>query len=85
MSRDELQKNVRRYELELPENWKAPAGLVATQTRTSPDGRDAQWTIIGDERDVAERLTSSGANVREAQPLAFEEAALALLSGERAQ
>ena len=83
MSRDELQKNVRRYQLELPENWKAPAGFIATQARTSADGRDAQCTIIGDERDVAERLTHSGARVREAQPLSFEDAALALLTGEQ--
>jgi len=85
MSRDELQKTVRRYQLELTENWKAPAGLVATQTRTSSDGRDAQWTIVGDERDITERLTHGGARVREAQPLTFEEAALALLSGEAAR
>ena len=83
MSRDELQKNVRRYQLELPENWNAPAGFLATPTRRSADGRDAQWTIIGDERDVADRLISSGANVREAQPLTFEDAALALLTGEQ--
>jgi ABC-2 type transport system ATP-binding protein len=85
MSRDELRQKVRRYQLELPENWKAPTGFLATQTRTSADGRDAQWTIIGDERDVAERLTSSGANVREAQALTFEDAALALLTGEQAR
>jgi ABC-2 type transport system ATP-binding protein len=85
MSRDELQKNVRRYRLELGENWKPPAGLAATHTRTSADGRDAQWTIIGDEREIADRLTSSGARIRDAQPLTFEEAALALLSGERAR
>ena len=83
MSRDELQRNVRRYQLELPENWKAPTGFIATQTRTSADGRDAQWTIIGDERDVAERLALSGARVREAQALTFEDAALALLTGEQ--
>ncbi|MDP9177337.1 MAG: ABC transporter ATP-binding protein [Gemmatimonadota bacterium] len=81
MSRDELQKNVRRYQLELTENWKTPSGLVATQTRTSADGRDAQWTIVGDEREITERLTLGGARVRDAQPLTFEEAALALLSG----
>jgi ABC-2 type transport system ATP-binding protein len=82
MSRDELQRKVRRYQLELTENWKAPTGLVATQTRRSSNGRDAEWTIIGDEREITERLTLGGARVREAQPLTFEEAALALLSGE---
>ena len=85
MSRDDLRQKVRRYELELPENWKAPTGLLATKTRTSANGRDAEWTIVGDERDVAQRLTSSGANVREAQALTFEDAALALLTGEDAR
>ena len=82
MSRDDLRQQVRRYQLELTENWKAPAGLAATQTRTSADGRDAQWTIVGDEREITERLTLGGARVRDAQPITFEEAALALLSGE---
>lgn len=82
MSRGELQRKVRRYQLELTEDWKAPAGLVATQARRSSNGRDAEWTIVGDERDVTERLTLGGARVRGAQPLTFEEAALALLSGE---
>ena len=82
MNRDELRQKVRRYQLELPQNWKAPAQIVATQARASADGRDAQWTIIGDEREITERLTLGGARVREAQPLTFEDAALALLSGE---
>ena len=85
MSIDELRKNVRRYQLELPEDWKPLAGLAAMQTRTSADGRDAQWTIIGDEREITERLTLAGARVREAQPLTFEDATLALLSGETAR
>ena len=84
MTRDELQRNVRRYQLELPDGWRAPSGLVATHARTSANGRDAQWTVIGDEREITERLTLGGARVREAHPLTFEEAALALLSGEAA-
>ena len=82
MSRDDLERKVRRYHLETPENFEAPSGVVPTQTRISADGRDAQWTIIGDERDITERLVLGGARVREAKSLTFEEAALALLSGE---
>ena len=85
MSRDDLQRNVKRYQLELPENWKSPAGFIATQTRTSASGHDAHWTIVGEEREVVERLTQSGARVREVQPLSFEDAAIALLSGEQAR
>jgi hypothetical protein len=42
-------------------------------------------TIIGDEPEITERLTLSGARVLEARPLTFEESALALLSGAAAQ
>jgi ABC-2 type transport system ATP-binding protein len=82
MSRDELDKSVRRYQLELKRGWQPPAGLVASHARTSADGREAQLTIVGDERDITERLTNGGAQVRDVHPLTFEEAALALLSGE---
>lgn len=85
MSLDELRQKVRRYRLELSESFKAPTGLVPMQTRASKDGRDAQWTIVGDEKEIIDRLTLGGARVREAQPLTFEEAALALLSGETAR
>ena len=82
MSRDDLDRNVRRYQLDLPDNWKAPTGLNATPLRKSTHGSDAQWTIVGDEREVVERLTQAGAGVREAVPLSFDDAALALLTTE---
>jgi ABC-2 type transport system ATP-binding protein len=82
MSRDEIHRTVRRYHLDLTDNWRAPAGLLATQTRTSADGRDAQWTVVGDEREITGRLTLGGARVRDTESLTFEEAALALLSGD---
>jgi ABC-2 type transport system ATP-binding protein len=80
MSRDELDAKVRRYQLEIPENWKMPSGLFAQPPRTF--GREVQWTIVGDESGIAQTLTSSGARVQETQPLTFEDATLALLSGE---
>ena len=83
MNREDLGRKVRRYQLELSDSWKAPPGFVgAIQTRTSASGRDAQWTIIGDEREIVERMTQGGARVSEVQPLTFEDAALALLSME---
>lgn len=85
MSRDDLRLKLRRYRLELNDGFKAPAGLVPVHTRASANGRDAQWTIIGDEREITRQLTEGGARVREAQTLTFEEAALALLSGETAR
>jgi ABC-2 type transport system ATP-binding protein len=81
MNRDELQRKVRKYHLELTDGWHPPADLVANQPRTSRDGRNVEWTIVGNEREITERLTLGGASVREVQHLTFEEAALALLSG----
>jgi hypothetical protein len=43
-------------------------------------GREIQWSVWGDEREVSRRLTESGATVRDAAPLTLEDAAVALLS-----
>jgi ABC-2 type transport system ATP-binding protein len=82
MSRDDLDRDIRRYLLEVPDNWKAPSGFNATPLRRSTHGSDAQWTIIGNEREVVERLTHTGARVIETQPLSFDDAALVLLTAE---
>src|SRR5687768_11754099 len=63
MTRDELQQTVRRYRLELPDGWEAPRDLVVATPRTGRTAREVQWTVVGDERQVRERLTTSGARV----------------------
>jgi ABC-2 type transport system ATP-binding protein len=50
--------------------------------RRSSAGREVQCTLVGDEREVAERLALAGAEVREVTPLGLEDAALAFLPGE---
>ncbi len=82
MPRDELQRTVRRYRVEVPEGWEAPPGLAPAAARRSSGGREAQWTLVGEEREVTERLALSGATVREVTSLALEDATLALLSRE---
>lgn len=82
MSRDEVRRTVRRYRVEVPEAWEAPAGLQIANVRRSPGGRELQWTAIGEEREVTERVAAAGATVREITPLTLEEAALAILTGE---
>ena len=82
MGRDELQRTVRRYRVEVPEGWEPPPGLRFAGPRRSRAGREAQWTLVGEEREVAERLTLAGARVREVTPLGLEDAALALLDDE---
>ena len=82
MSRDELRRTVRRYRVEVPEGWQPPAELRIASLRRSRGGREVQWTLAGEERDVTARLTAAGAVVREVTALALEEAALAFLGEE---
>jgi ABC-2 type transport system ATP-binding protein len=82
MSRDELRRTVLRYRVEVPEGWQAPSELRMASARRSRGGREVQWTLVGEERDVTARLTAAGATVRDVTPLALEEAALAFLGEE---
>ena len=81
-TRDELRRTVRRYRAEVPEGWEAPPELRIASLRRSRGGREVQWTLVGEERDVHARLTAAGATVREVTPLPLEEAALAFLAEE---
>jgi ABC-2 type transport system ATP-binding protein len=81
-SRDELRRTVRRYRVEVPEGWQPPAELRTQGLRRSSSGRELQWTMTGEERDVISRLSAAGATVRDVTPLALEDAALAILGGE---
>jgi ABC-2 type transport system ATP-binding protein len=82
MPRDELQRTVRRYRAEVPVGWEAPPGLDAAGLRRSSAGREVRMTLIGEERQVAERLAAAGAQVREVTTLGLEDAALAFLPEE---
>ena len=84
LSRDALRRTVRRYRVEVPEGWTAPPGLEVRSARRSAAGREAQWTLVGEEREVVERLALAGARVREVTPLGLEDAALAFLPDEGA-
>lgn len=80
LSRDELQRTVRRYRVEIPEAWTPPPDLRTAGLRRSSGGREIQWTLVGEERDLIERLTHAGGRVHEAKPLTLEDAALAFLT-----
>ncbi|MES2521937.1 MAG: ABC transporter ATP-binding protein [Gemmatimonadota bacterium] len=82
MSRDDLQRTVRTYELEAPEGWEVPKDLHATALRRSSTGRDMRCTLVGEERDITGRLLAAGARVRGSSTLALEDAALAFLPEE---
>jgi ABC-2 type transport system ATP-binding protein len=79
MPRDELQRTVRSYQLEVSDGWEAPADLHVTAMRRSSAGRDVRCTVVGEEREVTRLLISGGAGVRQVSTLALEDAALAFL------
>ena len=81
LSRDELRRTVGRYLVEVPAGWQTPQDLQAAGARTG--GRhETQWTLVGDQRELIDRLTLAGALVRDVQPLPLEDATLALLAAE---
>lgn len=80
MTREELLRTVRRYRIELPEKWEPPPGLQIAGWRRSHTSREVQWTLVGNERELTERLTVAGAQVREVDSLPLEDAALASLT-----
>lgn len=82
LPREELQRTVRSYDLEVPDGWEVPTGLQAAGLRRASTGRDARCTIVGDAAAVERQLAASGARVRDARTLSLEDAALAFLSGD---
>jgi ABC-2 type transport system ATP-binding protein len=82
---DEVRRGLRRYRAEVPDGWAGAPGLNGDVLVRARAGREITWTVWGEERQVAERLSASGATVREAGRLSLEDAALALLrAGEAA-
>jgi ABC-2 type transport system ATP-binding protein len=81
MSRDTLQRTVGRYRVEVPVGWQATRELQVAGVRSN-GVREAQWTLVGDQRELIDRLTLAGAHVHEVQPLALADAALAFLTQE---
>jgi ABC-2 type transport system ATP-binding protein len=85
MPRDELQRTVLRYRVQVPDGWQAPDDLRAAGAVRSRTGREVQWTLVGDRRELAERIARAGAQLREISPLTLEDAALAFLPEEVAR
>ena len=61
--------------------WQATHELQVAGVRSN-GVREAQWTLVGDQRELIDRLTLAGAVVRDVQPLALADATLAFLSQE---
>ena len=82
LSRDALKRTIHRYRVEIPDGWQLPSELRVVGPRRARLGRETQWTLLGDEREITERLSHSGASVRDVSALPLDDAALAFLSEE---
>lgn len=80
MDRETLRRKLRRYTLEVPEDWGGVTALEERVVRRGGGGREVSWTVWGDEADVLSRLKAGGATVRDVDPLTLEESAVTLLA-----
>lgn len=76
---EQLHRQLRLYRVEAPEGWVGPVDLAPAVLRRGGTGRDLQWTVWGEEREVAGRIAASGGVVREVAPLTLDDAVLNLL------
>jgi ABC-2 type transport system ATP-binding protein len=84
-TRDRMQQMLRRYAADVPEGWSEPPDLHDMVLRRAALGRRIDWTVLGDERQVLDRLTSTGAVVHDVATLSLDDAAVALLSRREAR
>jgi ABC-2 type transport system ATP-binding protein len=82
LDRETLRRYLRAYSLQVPDGWRGAPELANTVLVRNGSPREVAWTIWGDETEVAQRLHSAGATIRQVQPLSLEDAALVLLSRE---
>ncbi len=83
-TRGQFQRMLRRYRADIPTGWTAPSLVGDTVLRRAALGRQIEWTVWGEERQVIEQLMGSGAVLREVGSLSLDDAAVALLSRKEA-
>ena len=76
----EFQRGLRRYRADIPPGWNGRELLAGDVLRRTTSAHELNWTIWGDEADVVDQLTRSGATVRNASVLSLHDATLAVLS-----
>lgn len=80
LSLAELRRGLRRYRAEIPPAWNGSALFGDAVVRRTTTSRDVDWTVWGDEAEIAGTLAHSGAVVRDVVPLSLSDATLALLN-----
>jgi ABC-2 type transport system ATP-binding protein len=80
MSIETLQRGLRRYRAEVPDNWQGVPSLNGTVLRRVATPREVQWTVWGPEEEVTRQFEAAGATVRDVAQLPLLDATLALLT-----
>ena len=75
-----LMRGTRRYRAQIPPGWDALSSLGTAVLRRATTKTEIDCTIWGDESDIINRLSHSGATVRSAKALSLDEVTLALLT-----
>ena len=81
MTRDALDRRMRRYRADVPDGWSWPDDAAPRVLRRGGLGRSIDWTVWGAESEVVALLRASGATVREVASVTLDDAATALLLG----
>lgn len=79
MSLDTLRGGLRRYRVEVPDEWPGVATLNGAVLRRASGGREVQWIVWGDEPGIVRQFEAARGTVREAAPVSLIDATLALL------
>ncbi|MEP7002533.1 MAG: ABC transporter ATP-binding protein, partial [bacterium] len=82
MRLDELRRDLRRYRAQIPLGWQGSSLFGDAVIRRLTSRNEMDWTVWGDEANVAGELVGAGATVCESAPLSLHEATLALLTQE---
>ena len=82
MPLEALRRDLRRYRAQIPAGWLGTSLFGDAVIRRVTTRNEVDWTVWGEESDVAAELVSAGALVCESAPLSLHEATLALLTQE---
>lgn len=82
LSRERLHEGLHRYRAVVPEDWSPPAPVERATVRVNGTGRQASWTLWGDQEELRRELATSGAEVTDVRPLSLEEATLDILNAQ---
>lgn len=82
MPLEELRRDLRRYRAQIPTGWQGTSLFGDAVLRRVTTRNEVDWTVWGQESDVAAELINAGAMVCDSAPLSLHEATLALLTQE---